>query len=148
MADDAHDPDQKADNPDGDAELEHGPGDGGHENTTAFDLTVVVVGQLGEDFAESAGLVAHLGQFAEQDREEITGRGQGLGQTPTFGDRVADLAASPPQRRSSRPAGLPLPHGPNVDPRLQRRGQPSAQPSQFLRFDSRVEKHGGAEVGR
>ena len=59
----------------------------------------------------------------------------------SLADRLTDGAKPCPRGRAGGPIGLPRPHGPHVDTRLQARREPPAQPGQLLGRDARGEEH-------
>ena len=140
VANDAHDPDQEADDHHGDAQLHHRPGDGGPKDAPHVELVLVVVGQLGQDGVELAGLFADGDQLAKEGGEEIARGGQGVGQGFALVDALADGQQVAAQRAVG-PIGLACPDGPHVDAGLQRRAQAAAEADQRFQGDTGGEEH-------
>ena len=90
FADDAHDPDQEADDRHGDGQFGQRPGDRGQEVAAERDLVVVVLGQLIEDLALVPAEVADGRHLAEQRREVLAGGRHGLGHRVAAVDGLAD----------------------------------------------------------
>ena len=129
VAKDAHNPDYEADDPHGDAQLGHRPGDGGPKDAPHIKLVLVVVGQLGQDGVELAGLFADGDQLAEEGGEEIARGDQGIGEgfalvdALTNGQQVAAQRAVGPLDLACQTVRTSMPASNAV---LRRRQRPSS----------------------
>ena len=106
VVDEPHDPDQESNDKNGQEQFDRRPGDGRQEVPPQRDLVLVVIGQLFEDFAEVARLLAHADHFAEQGRKEITRGGQPLAEASALVDHLADGCQVPAGREATGAVGL------------------------------------------
>ena len=93
-----------------------------------------------KDFAQRAGLLADVGHFEKQRRENAAGAGQGDRQAVAAGDGVADageIRADP----AAGHVGLALPRAADVDAGIGLDRQPMAQLGEGLVRELGLEKH-------
>ena len=138
-----HDPDQESDDRNGQEQFDGRPGDGRQEVPPQRDLILVVIGQLFENFAEVARLLAHLHHFAEQGRKEIARGGQPLAEGSTPVDRLADGRQVPAGRGAAGVLRLASADRPFIDTGQQAHRRPLAEGGKLLERHSRAEKHDG-----
>ena len=138
-----HDPDQETDDGNGQEQFDGRPGDGGQEVPPQLDLVLVVIGQLLENLAEMARLLAHQHHFAEQGRKEIARGGQPLAEGSTLVDHLADGCQMPAGREAMGVLHFAIADRPFINAGQQAHRRPLAEGSKLLERHSRAEKHDG-----